>query len=127
MNGFIVSLAGAWGDGRPGGGSEGVSPSFGDGFSSFYDWVYTILSKFLSVFGTLFDFMANPIYTWAGNALSFFGFSEGFIETAVEGLSKMKFFQMTFYDFVITLLPIYITIVILVWVMKVISLPWDNL
>lgn len=126
MYNFIVGLAGAGGGDNSGvieGGSSVPSLPLGDGVSFGFGWVYDVLQKILRVFGTLFDFMANPMYTWLDFPLSWFGFSEEQIQSIIENTSKMDFFQMTFYDVVLTLLPVYIVIVLLSWVIRCVTGP----
>lgn len=123
MNNIIVSLAGNMGGGGFGGGTESPSLPLGDGSSFGFEWVYDVLLKFLRVFGTLFDFMANPMYTWIDFVLEWLPFSDAYNQQVIENVSKMEFFQMTFYDLLIQLLPLYITIAFLSWIYRCLSGP----
>ena len=121
MNNIIVSLAGNMGGGGFGGGTESPSLPLGDGISFGFEWVFDVLVKIISPLGSLFDLMFNPMYTWLDYALSFFGFSEEYINQTMENLSKMELFQMTFFDFLFALLPVIIPIILMVWVLKALS------
>ena len=130
MNNIIVGLAAAGGgdnSGVIGGGSSVPSLSLGDGVSFGFEWVFDVLQKILEIFGTLFDFMANPMYTWLDFPLSWLGFSDEQIQTMVENVSKMDFFQLTFYDVLFTLLPVYILIVLLSWLIKCLTGPLTDI
>lgn len=120
MNNFIVSLAGNMGGGGFGGGTEVDLPSLpvGDGVPFDFELIFNALKKFVSGFGSLFDLMFSPLYTWLDYVFSWFGLSDKYTQQVIENVSEMKLFQMTFFDFVTYAIPVVLCVILLLWVFK---------
>jgi hypothetical protein len=113
-----MSASANYGGGGFGGGSVGNLPSLpvGDRVFIDFEWIFDKFKSIITSFGTLFDLMFNPLYTWIDYVFSWFGFSEKYIESVIENISTMKFFQLTFFDLLFYGLPVVICIILLLWV-----------
>lgn len=126
MLSYISSLAGNAGGGGFPGGSERPGLPFGDAQFDF-EWVFYVLQKMLSPLGSLFELMFSPMYTWFDYAFSCFGLSDEYIDGIIDNLSKMDFFQMNFFEFLFSLLPIVIAISLMIWVIRAFTGPLTDI
>ena len=123
---YISPLAGNAGGGGFPGGSERPDPPFGDAQFDF-DWVFDVLQKMLAPLGSLFELMFSPMYTWLDYAFSWFGLSDEYIDSMIDNLSKMDFFQMNFFELLFSLLPIVIVISLLSWAIRAFTGPLTDI
>lgn len=115
MNNFIY-LASSPGGGFPGGSER---PGLPGGDVTFdFEWVFDVLYKILSAFGSLFDLMFQPMYLWFDYALSFLGLSDDAVQNIVDNISTKEFFQQNFFEMLFAMLPFVIVITLLIWIVR---------
>lgn len=110
----ITSLASGNGFG---GGSRAPLPPFSEGNFDF-NWVFKALEYIMSVFGTIFDFISSPIYTWLDDVFESVGFLDAYVDSVINNVKGYAFFQQTFFDLLFTLLPLVIVITLLLFVIS---------